>query len=179
MVKGLAELLRMLGARCRARFRALLSAVTAATSPAEPSSRLRWDRGYRAQSKGERGRGGVGAHSGAVEEVSELGEGLVTTGGRRRSRWPEEEEDVGDGAPRLPASHGLVETKKKARRFFWRHRRGEGWPVAAANSVGGDGCARHERERETEEGESSGESEGRSGRPRVDVQGVQSVGGER
>ena len=93
-----------------------------------------------------------------------LGEGLVTTGGRRRSRWPEEEEDVGDGAPRLPASHGLVETKKKARRFFWRHRRGEGWPVAAANSVGGDGCARHERERETEEGESSGESEGRSGR---------------
>jgi hypothetical protein len=78
--------------------------------------------------------------------------GLVTTGGRRRSRWPEEEEDVGDGAPRLPASHGLVETKKEARRFFWRHRRGEGWPVAAANSVGGDGCARHERERETEEG---------------------------
>ena len=152
MVKGLAELLRMLGARCRARFRALLSAVTAATSPAEPSSRLRWNRGYRAQSKGGRGRGGVGAHSGAVEEVSELGEGLVTTGGRRRSRWPEEEEDVGDGAPGLPASHGLVETKKKVRRFFWRHRRGEGWPVAAANSVGGDGCARHERERETEEG---------------------------
>ena len=38
--------------------------------------------------------------------------------------------------------------------------------MAAANSVGGDGCARHERERETEEGESSGESEGRSGRRR-------------
>ena len=99
--------------------------------------------------EGGKGRGGVGAHSGAVEEVSELGEGLVTTGGRRRSRWPEEEEDVGDGAPRLPASQGLVEMKKKARRFFWRHRRGEGWPVAAANSVGGDGCTRHERERET------------------------------
>ena len=115
--------------------------------------------------RGERGRGGVEAHSGAVEEVSELGEGLVTTGGRRRSRWPEEEEDVGDGAPGLPASHGLVETKKKVRRFFWRHRRGEGWSVAAANSVGGDGCARHERERETEEWESSGESEGvRGGR---------------
>ena len=77
MVKGLAELLRMLGARCRARLRALLSAVTAATSPAEPSSRLRWDWGYRAKSKGERGRGGVGAHSGAVEEVSELGEVLA------------------------------------------------------------------------------------------------------
>ena len=30
------------------------------------------------QSKGERGRGGVGAHSGAVEEVSELGEVLAT-----------------------------------------------------------------------------------------------------
>ena len=100
-----------------------------------------------------------GAHVESAGVVSGLGEGLVTTGGRRRSRWPEEEEGVGDGAPRLPASHGLVETKKKARRFFWRHRRGEGWPVAAANSVGGDGCARHERERETEEGESSGESE--------------------
>ena len=69
-----------------------------------------WGGGYRAQSKGERGRGGVGAHSGAVEEVSELGEGLVTTGGRRRSRWPEEEEDVGDGAPWLFPSRGLVET---------------------------------------------------------------------
>ena len=86
--------------------------------------------------------------------------------------------DVGGDAG-LPASRELVGTKRKVRRFFWRHRRGEGWPVAAANSVGGDGCARHERERETEEGESSGESEGRSGRPRVDVQGVQSVGGER
>ena len=36
-----------------------------------------WGGGYRAQSKGERGRGGVGAHSGAVEEVSELGEVLA------------------------------------------------------------------------------------------------------
>ena len=80
----------------------------------------------------------------------------MTTGGRRRSRWPEEEEDVGDGAPRLPASHGLVETKKKARRFFWRHRRGEGWPVAAAN--GGDGGVRPgERESEGEEGRAGGE----------------------
>ena len=77
MVKGLAELLKMLGARCRARFRALLSAVTAATSRAEPSSRLRWDWGYRAQSQGERGRGGVGAHSGAVGMVSRLGDATM------------------------------------------------------------------------------------------------------
>ena len=77
MAKGLAELLKMLGARCRARFRALLSAVTAATSPAEPSSRLRWNRGYRAQSKGKRGRGGVGAHSGAVGVVSRLGDATM------------------------------------------------------------------------------------------------------
>ena len=105
----------------------------------------------------ERRRGiGAGAHCGGDEVNGGLGEGLVTTGGRRRSRWPEEEEDVGDGAPGLPASHGLVETKKRGRRFFWRHRRGEGWSVAAANSVGGDGCARHERERETEEGEELG-----------------------
>jgi len=39
-----------------------------------------------------------------------------------RLRGVEEEDDVGNGAPRLPASHGLVEMKKKARRFFWRHR---------------------------------------------------------
>ena len=40
MAKGLTELLKMLGARCRARFRALLAAVTAATSPAAWGSRL-------------------------------------------------------------------------------------------------------------------------------------------
>ena len=67
--------------------------------------------------------------------------------------------DVGGDAG-LPASRELVETKKKVRRFFWRHRRGEGWPVAAANSVGGDGCARHERERETEEDRDGGKERG-------------------
>ena len=58
--------------------------------------RCSWGGGYRAQSKGERGRGGVGAHSGAVEEVSELGEVLAAlnrpeassgAGGGRRRRW--------------------------------------------------------------------------------------------
>ena len=55
-----------------------------------------WGGGYRAHSKGERGRGGVGAHNGAVEEVSELGEVLAAlnrpeassgAGGGRRRWW--------------------------------------------------------------------------------------------
>ena len=86
--------------------------------------------------------------------------------------------DVGGDAGR-PGPRGLVERKRRSRRSLWASRGSEGGPVATRELVGGDGCARYERERETEEGESSGESEGRSGRPRVDVQGVQSVGGER
>ena len=39
--------------------------------------RCSWGGGYRAQSKGERGRGGVGAHSGAVGMVSRLGDATM------------------------------------------------------------------------------------------------------
>ena len=42
--------------------------------------------------------------------------------------------------------------KRGLRRSLWASRGSEGGPVATANGVGGDGCARHERERETEEG---------------------------
>ena len=40
-----------------------------------------------------------------------------------------------------PASRELVETKRKARRFFWKHRRGEGWALAAVELVGALGCS--------------------------------------
>ena len=100
MVKGLAELLRMLGARCRARFRALLSAVTATTSPAEPSSRLRWDRGYRAKSKGGKRegrrrssqrcrRGGQRARGGAGDDGRSPAISVARGGRRRRGRRSE------------------------------------------------------------------------------------------
>ena len=44
-----------------------------------------WGGGYRAQSKGEKGRGGVGAHSGAVGMVSRLGGAPEWPNRRRRS----------------------------------------------------------------------------------------------
>ena len=59
------------------------------------------------------------------------------------------DEDGGDGvASGHPASRALVETKRKARRFFWKHRRGEGWTMAAVVLVGagtvinGEQCGR-------------------------------------
>ena len=70
---------------------------------------------------------------------------------------PEEEDDGEDGATGLPASRRLVETKRKARRFFWKHRRGEGWTRAAATASHGDGAVRGVRERDPgEEGEREG-----------------------
>ena len=48
--------------------------------------------------------------------------------------------DVG-GDVGLPASRELVETKRKVRRFFWKHRRGEGWTLAAVELVGALGCS--------------------------------------
>ena len=45
----------------------------------------------------------------------------------------------GDAGP--PASRELVETKRKARRFLWKHRRGEGWTLAAVELVGALGCS--------------------------------------
>ena len=56
LAKGLTELLKMLGAGCRARFRALLAAVTVATSLAAWSSRPR--RGYGLEVERDQGRRG-------------------------------------------------------------------------------------------------------------------------
>ena len=40
-----------------------------------------------------------------------------------------------------PASRELVETKRKAWRFLWKHGRGEGWTLAAVELVGALGCS--------------------------------------
>ena len=48
--------------------------------------------------------------------------------------------DVGGDAG-LPASRELVGTKRKARRFLWKHRRGEGWILAAVELFGALGCS--------------------------------------
>ena len=54
------------------------------------------------------------AHSELNGGLCALGEGLVMTGGRQRSRWPEEEEDVcrrlGNGGPQtcLPTAHSVA-----------------------------------------------------------------------
>ena len=54
--KGPTELLKMLGARCRAQFRASVAAVMAATSPVAWNSRPR--RGYGLEVKSDQGRRG-------------------------------------------------------------------------------------------------------------------------
>src|SRR4051812_8404177 len=100
-------------------------------------------------SSGRRGKD-TAAHSELNRGLCALGEGLVTTGGRRRSRWPEEEEDVGDSVPRLFPSRGSVGRSRRTARSSWAQQRGEGVAVAVVVLVGGDGGVRAER---TEEGE--------------------------
>ena len=60
---------------------------------------------------------------------------------RRRVPVAEEGNGVVGGDAGLPASRELVGTKRKARRFLWKHRRGEGWTLAAVELVGALGCS--------------------------------------
>ena len=68
MAKGLTELPKMLGARCRARFRALLAAVMAATWSAAAGVRPR--RGYGLELANARGERGV-LHGGSPRSYRE------------------------------------------------------------------------------------------------------------
>ena len=66
---------------------------------------------------------------------------MSTTNRPQRSPDRCGDEGGGDDATLRLASRGLVETKRKARRFFWKHRRGEGWTLAAVELVGALGCS--------------------------------------
>jgi len=63
---------------------------------------------YGSKSKGRKEGIHAGAHSGSFGGLSELGEASEQAHGRRRSRWPEVEEDGGEGVRVRPASLGLV-----------------------------------------------------------------------
>ena len=83
-----------------------------------------WGGGYRAQSKGERGRGGVGAHSGAVGMVSRLGGAPEWPNQRRRSSAAGEGKNVGGGVPGLLWSRDTTRRSREDRRSFLGRRRG-------------------------------------------------------
>ena len=105
-----------------------------------------------------------GAHGELAEQTSGLGDGLVTTKQRRRSRAAGDGEDGVGGDAGRPAGHGLVERKRGSRRSLWAQRRGEAVAVATATLVGGGGSVRvssgkrarggerEERERKRSEG---------------------------
>ena len=82
------------------------------------------------------------------------------------------EDDGGGDVAGAPAVRFSARRKRWSRRISWALRGSEGGPVAVANSVGGDGCARHERERETEEGGELGRECGAVGEARGVVRGV-------
>ena len=83
-----------------------------------------------------------GAHGELAEQTSGLGDGLVTTKQRRRSRAAGDGEDGVGGDAGRPAGHGLVERKRGSRRSLWAQRRGEAVAVATATLVGGGGSVR-------------------------------------
>ena len=133
------------------------------SSPAMPDGGFgcSWGGGYRAQSKGERGRGGVGAHSGAVGMVSRLGGAPEWPNRRRRSSAAGEGKTSGvafrGSSGRVTRRGGRGRTggaswgvgEARGGRWPWVRRR---WRRAPLGGV---------RERETEEGMGSRGREGR------------------
>ena len=81
------------------------------------------------------------AHSKVDEQLGGLGEASEAANRPRRSPDRCGDEGGRDDAAVHPASRELVETKRKARRFFWKHRRGEGLTLAAVELVGALGCS--------------------------------------
>ena len=123
--------------------------------------RLRWDRGYRAQSRRGRERGDVGAHSGAVGMVSRLGGAPEWPNRRRRSSAAGEGKTSGvafrGSSGRVTRRGGRGRTggaswgvgEARGGRWPWVRRR---WRRAPLGGV---------RERKTEEGMGSRGREGR------------------
>ena len=85
------------------------------------------------------GRGGKnsGAHGKLAEQASGLGDGLVTTERRRRSRPAELEDDGGGGVPGYLAWRDSVERARASRRSLWAAQGDEGEAMAAVVQVSG------------------------------------------
>ena len=114
----------------------------AAIWPAEPSSRPWWQAGLESDLDSASRVKERGAHGGCDGGLGELGEGLTTTGGRRRSRGRGGEDGGAEGDAEGSASHELTERRGEWRRSSWACPGGEGEAVAAVVLVGGDGCVR-------------------------------------
>ena len=93
--------------------------------------------------------------------LGEVGDGPEPANLTKMAGGSEVEDDGDSGDAGLPASRELVETKRKARRFLWKHRRGEGWTLAAVELVGALGCswsiARERAEGDRDGGRDTGE----------------------
>jgi len=89
-----------------------------------------------------------GAHGGCDGGLGELGEGLTTTGGQRRSRGRGGEDGGAEGDAEGSASHELTERARRMEEELLGMSRGEGEAVAVVVLVGGDGGARTMRKEE-------------------------------
>ena len=109
--------------------------------------------------RGRERRGGKrpAAHHGQDERVGEVGDELMKTGGRRRSRRPNDGDEVGGDASGRLAGRDSMGRKRGSRRSFGAHRRGEAVALGAVVLVGGDGALGRSREKETEGGGAQGE----------------------
>ena len=87
-------------------------------------------------SSGRRGKDAA-AHSELNGGLGVLGEELVMTGGRRRSRWPWVEDDDVDGVPGHPALHDSMHRMSASLRSSGTRPWGEGTTVDVSSGVGG------------------------------------------
>ena len=108
MVKGLAELLRMLGARCRARTRPKQAMAATAAWPAAASSGRRQRGSCGVQTRERRGGNSTGAHSGCSGGLGELGEAPEPTNLTKMAGGSEVEDDVGGGDAARPGPRGSL-----------------------------------------------------------------------
>ena len=108
MVKGLAELLRMLGARCRARTRPKQAMAATAAWPAAASSGRRQSGSCGVQTRERRGGNSTGAHSGCSGGLGELGEAPEPTNLMKTAGGSEVEDDVDGGDAARPGPRGSL-----------------------------------------------------------------------
>ena len=111
---------------------------------------------YGARELERRGGEGSVAHCECRGANGELGEGLVRSCGRRRSRGRDDEDGGVEGEAGRPASCELTERRGRWRQSPWTARRGEGSSVATGTAGGGDGGARAREGERTRGGERHG-----------------------
>ena len=134
----------------------MVAGATPAMSPGGGGIWPRWE----SQLEGERSSGvrgkERGAHGGCYGGLGELGEGMMRSCGRRRSRGRDDEDGGVEGEAGRPASCELTERRERWRWSPWTARRGEGVSVATGTAGGGGGGARAREGERTRGGEKHG-----------------------